>query len=294
MTISPVDSRSHWIPHKELYHWLKSPYQADLELVFPQPLANIISQYANYNLGRNSTNWYQALINLGVLPDKVPPLPLNIHEILDRDCPMHLNKPNLDGTYKKIKDTHFLCLIPAGRIDTLAERKFGAGHAHPYLSAFHYGPVLHDPDMTSFNEPEWVLIANVLLPGSENMDYADQVWICNRFIETTDIPYEIPSFKHALAANLLYSAAEKKGLWGDDLSTRVKETFYWESRTIKGWWDPPRAKRTLIVVDPYSTNSAEIGVDQVVSASRSHQLGITVLWNITNPPPKSQSSCSVS
>jgi hypothetical protein len=293
MTISPVDSRSHWIPPKELYRWLNSPYQADLELVFPHPLAKIISQYADYNLGKNGKNWYVALIRLGVLPDRIPPLPLNINETLDRDCPMHLNRPNLDGTYKKIKDTHFLCLIPAGRIDTLAERKFGAWHKCPYLSAFHYGPALHDPDMTSFNEPEWVLIANILLPGSENMDYAEQDWIANRFVETTDIPYEIPSIKHALATNLLYAAAEKKGLW-ESLSTRVKETFYWETTAKKGWWETPSDKRTLIIVDPYSADSAEIGVDQVIPAFRSHQLGITVLWKITKPTPKSPSSCSVS
>jgi hypothetical protein len=150
--------------------------------------------------------------------------------------------------------------------------------------------------MTSFNEPEWVLIPNVLLPGSENMNYADQVGLFENWKATTDINYEIPSFKHTLAANLLYAAAEKRGLWGKSLCSRVRETYYWKSSTIKEWWIAPLSfdKRNLTIADPYSGDNLETGVDEAPCAYISHQLGMTVLWKITKPTPKPLGSCSVS
>ena len=296
MTMPPVDLRTHWISPKDQYQWLKSPYLAVLELAFPQILANIISQYANYNLGKNRSNWYKALINLGLLPDRIPPLPLNIHEILDRDCPLHPNSPNLDGTYKKIQDTHFLCLLPAGQIDTLAKRKFGVQHRSPYLSDVHYGPGLHDPELALFNNPEWVLISNVLLPASTNANYECQTLMIETLRKSTDIDYEIPSFKHALGANLLHAAAEKRSLWGESLSTRVEETFRWNFKSVKEWWNASVnwENRNLTIVDPYSLDSMEIGVHNAPCSLLSHQVGIAVIWRITKPSFNSAEACSIS
>ena len=278
---------THWITPEEQLRILSAPFLPQIKQVLPLPLANIVADYALYHLSLNATLWYIALKKLPDSPEKIPPLPLNMIQIFHIDCPIQRNELNPDKTHKTIEDTHFLGLIPKGSVDKLACQIFGTKHKRPYLSDFHYGPGLQHPDITDFNEPEWVMISP-LLPKSENKTYAQQMKMIKKLKKTTGINYEPPTFKHTLALNLLYAAAVEKGLWEKSLATRVQETFHWKTRNLKEWWNSPDSstERNLTIGDPYSQYNAEIGINQTPVSHRSHFERIAVLWKISKPTPQ--------
>src|SRR5947208_13192342 len=99
-----------WITPKQQLERLFEPIRVEVTGTgMPAVLAQIVAEYAA------NTAWYEALERLNILPEKLPPLPWDIHLILGGLCPIRAieGETKEDATLYRVSDTHSLCLIPA-------------------------------------------------------------------------------------------------------------------------------------------------------------------------------------
>ena len=243
----------------------------------PTALAKIVGDYAN-DIGRNGTNWYTALSKLNLLPQSIPPLPSNIHEILMANCPIYSDK--------RVNDTHSLFLFPAGTIDTLAERFFGVP-INPLTDCL--ASAKRHTLSDEFTKCEWGLVTNDLLPDSREKTHEEQKKMIQEIRDRAFLPYEVPPFKYALAANLLNTAAEgDRSLWlnRNDIEgrTRVQETFRYAPYLFGS-----EVREETFSFGNSRCNSTS-GVQQATSIedcrSRSLFLGVAALYRFPDPRPR--------
>jgi hypothetical protein len=134
---------------------------------------------------------------------EIPPLPLNIYEILQSPCPFWPGK--------RVKDTHILVFIPrtVTRIingnsvttpltlrtldELLKSSNNGTGVGYGYI----WDKILQEHGDTPIKESHWVLMTNDVIPGSRNQTYAHQ----KSLVENAG--YEVPSILDAAASILL-------------------------------------------------------------------------------------------
>jgi hypothetical protein len=80
------------------------------------------------------TDWYTARKRLKNLPEKIPSLPLNIHEILNERCPIYGDQTKPDGTHYTVNDTHILQLLceEDGNLNEFEAvvKRYGEEHYH--------------------------------------------------------------------------------------------------------------------------------------------------------------------
>jgi hypothetical protein len=100
---------SRWITPKEQFTRLELPIAKEVSRETPLILdiAKIVALYTGDELDtgdKPATHWYTALERLGLLSSsmKIPPLPLDIHQILDSECPIYAGQVKPDGTPYKI------------------------------------------------------------------------------------------------------------------------------------------------------------------------------------------------
>lgn len=299
-----------WItPHEQLCRLgSRSPLISIVTRVLPvDSVAKIVDEYVNYHFISSFTNWCIdwriALENTGLLSDLIPPLPQNIHQILNRPCPIR-------GGHLKIKDTHVLLLIPACTVNDLARRVFGGVHLTRDFCSDHYlcGPdrslpaFTQQPNLFQFSEPEWILISKTMIPGSANKNYRQQVQMIIDLRKKTMIDYSIPSFKYAFAANCLFSAITHKALWGQN-EIRVQEMFYYNyGKGTIGGIEPYESNFTI--TNPYEYDDVcdeGIGVGRVYCFWKGNNTGVAALLKMSKPTlapklPKytSDDGCTVS
>ncbi len=185
-------------------------------LVEPSPLPPIL------------TNWYTALERIQALPDEIPALPRNIHQILGSNCPIHSNK--------RIGETHSLYLIPPGTLNGLEECVSAYGQTlypneNPLKFRYFWDAARQEHANVQFNEHQWVLISNDVLPGSRNQSYEKQAQMVADLSANSFTNYQVPSLREASAAIFLHKVATGESLYqaGNEQNgvvytyTRVKE-----------------------------------------------------------------------
>jgi hypothetical protein len=290
----PQQYPADWQTPDQVLRDLCSPFIRAVHEVLPIiPLAALVGEYADHHLSPNCTRWHTALRNLDSLPERVPPLPANMIELLNRDCLIFRNQLNPDGTQRKIKDTFFLCLAPAGTVDDLAIQLFGQQHNRPYLSDFHLGPIFHgvtafrQPHLVEFNEPEWFAVSTSMIPGSKDKTFRQQINMILDAREETGMEITFPNFKHAVTANLLYYAIDGQPLWGDRLRSRIFETYYHKSETLLDSLVGPVATydRNLTISSPSREHGDRFTVGGVPCVYHFDSTGIAALWKISKPTP---------
>ena len=204
------------------------------QLVEPRPLPS------------NQTNWYTALERIGALPDKIPALPRNIHEILGSPCPIH----STDKTPLTVGQTHSLYLLPPGSLNELEQRvssygqKFFQGE-NPLKFGYFWRVALEEHANVQFSEPQWVLISNDVLPGSRNQNVAKQAQMVETLSKKSLTNYQVPTLREAIGAVFLHKVATGESLYPEgneqngtrDTFTRVKETTQ-NTRLIVGGFAP--------------------------------------------------------
>lgn len=297
-----------WTSPSEQLDRLVSPpsyYEESLKKRFPDTIATLIAAYAHGNLGKNAYQWYLAVRKLNIVPQKVPPVPFNIHDMLESTCP-------IEGEPRRITDTHSLWLIPGGlglitNIDELA-KICGQGCDTDFLGPKHPGlregrlQGLRTDKTVGFLEPEWIVIYNCLLFGSKST--CDDECKISKLRDKSFVNYELPSFKYALAANLLKLRLDGNGLWEKNGKvrrlTRVQEDFsfirnriglvrdYYNltvgHRRVKGQVATDLSCISSLEPEP-ETNSSDWDID----------VGVAPIWvGFSAKPPSPNSTCTLS
>lgn len=210
LNITAQPEQGEWItPEEQLRRW-NAPILGQLSKTLPPELLQILGQY----IALPST-WYTALQRIGMLPARIPALPDNIYEILNKKCPIHGDKLDSDGDPLKIWQTHSLYLIPAGTLDELEERVRAYGQAHlaeyggdnPLKFRFFWTRARQQYGKTLFNEPLWVLMSNDILPESRKQSYEKHAEMVEELSKKAFLNYEVPSLRAALGVTFLHKVA---------------------------------------------------------------------------------------
>jgi hypothetical protein len=297
-TISSTQQRypANWQSPNEVLKELYMPFIRKVQEVLPVlEVATLVGEYTHYNLHSNYTLWHRALQNLDLLPEKVPPLPPQIMEFFEQDCKVNpYRRPP-----GKIKETHFLCLAPVCTIDDLAIRIFGERHTDLYLADSSYGSMFHgitifrQPHLVEFTEPEWFAVpTNGINIGSCGKTFREHIQMILNLRKSTGIDYTFPTFKHAIAANLLYYAINEESLWDTITGSRVYETFYCKSEAFA-------LEKNLVVNSPCKKEGHMVRVRSLSSPWGGELTGVVPMWKISKPvpPPKPrgyEADCAIS
>jgi len=151
-----------------------------------------------------------------------PPLPSDIHQILNSPCPFWQGK--------KVEETHLLVLIPKkvnGQLLTLANLAQGIqkpkqGNATKFNSWSPGGN-----ENLSIANSYWVLMTRDVLEGTRNKSYADQTQIVSGFRQKTGIDYQPPKLLEAAVCILMEHASKGTRLYSDSpwTFTRCQEKY---------------------------------------------------------------------
>ena len=186
-----------------------------------------------HSLPSNFTNWYTALKRIDALPDKIPALPLNIHEILRSACPIF----STDKTLRTIGETHSLYLIPPGTLNELEQRVSRYGQQffqgeNPLKFRYFWNEARQEHGDIPVDEPRWVLITNDVLLGSRNQPYERQAQMITDLNERNSTNYQVPTLRETVLSLFLERIATGTSLYqeGNEQNgnqytyTRVAET----------------------------------------------------------------------
>jgi hypothetical protein len=104
--------------------------------------------------------------------ENIPPLPANIEEILNSPCPFWLEQ--------KVRETHFLCLIPktvngkALTLNNLQKLVKSPKQGTPTKYRDFTSDVRKEHGSTPVDQSHWVLMTKDVIPGSLNKKYDEQ------------------------------------------------------------------------------------------------------------------------
>ncbi|MBF5058757.1 putative nucleotidyltransferase substrate binding domain-containing protein [Candidatus Neptunochlamydia vexilliferae] len=154
---------------------------------------------------------------------EVPPLPLNIEEILNSPCSI--------WSGKKVKETHLLTLIPKtvngksltlNALQALIEKPLGGGHATKCRTYIAYVEELGDQGVLYSH---WLLMSHDVIPDSRNKKYNDQKSLVKALSQKSQKPYTLPKALEAAVTILMEHARSGKRLYsGSPLTyTRCQE-----------------------------------------------------------------------
>jgi hypothetical protein len=190
------------------------------------------------------TNWYIARKRLNILPEKIPPLPENITQILNSKCSIYGDQIKEDGTHPRVGETHFLQLIC--QEDGSLIQFIDVLRAY-YLNEKERFWILNFSTITRRehgNVPfksHWELITKDVIPGSQKKTYNQQIAIVEALAQKSFVNYEVPSLKSMSPALLLHTVATR------DLLYKVGRTYSRVQEVAEGYH--------LVVVGPGPPNS---------------------------------------
>lgn len=226
------DPRAHWITPEEQLKRLPSHIAEIVSSLTPliDNVANIVAVYTD---DEPLTHWYKALNRLNALPKKIPPLPWNIGQILNSKCPIYSNQKKEDGTSYKIRDTHFLSLVPKefGSLNHLEKtilKPYGEKEYPKGKNPLRFGRIPDGYGEIAFPKTHWVLLTNTALPGSWGKTWNQQIAQVGALRKKAFVNYEIPSLQDIISArttNLVATGDRRCQSGGeqDGTATRVKE-----------------------------------------------------------------------
>lgn len=248
-------------------------YRTEMGDIANPGIAKIISQCAVVDtLSPSLTNWHTALQRSNALPDKIPPLPWNIEQILNSKCPIFCEERKPNETHYKVEDTHSLYLDPFPTINALeaSVNVYGQSyypHENPLRIQRFWAENCRRAHGNVEFEPQWILISNNVLPDSRKKSYEEQAQMVADLSKEAFVNYEVPSLKAAIAASFLHKVATGASLYtkGDsqsyifDTYTRVQETI---------------GKQDHMAVGAFAPSGLDVNIDCMLS---SFELGVAVV-----------------
>ena len=236
-TQAPTNPRANWMTPEQQLKRLHLPIAVEVQTgspLFPE-IAKIVSLYAGAD--ESLTDWYRALSLLKALPERIPPLPQNIHEIMDSKCPIYGDQMQADGTFLKVKQTHLLSLVPEefGTLEKLVTtilkpyaKKNYSSHENPLR--FRQFPdrltYLHAP----FLKTHWVLMTKDILPKSKGKSREDQAVLIDDLNRKAGVVYETPALNQCFVATIVHKVATGKSLYQAscrDSNHFLTQTYTW-------------------------------------------------------------------
>lgn len=158
----PSIPKESWITPTEQLSRISAPILQTLSQFFPKDVACLVLHYGQPH--PIFTEWHEALVSLKILPDKIPPLPEDIHDLVERPCPISGNK-------QKIYNTHHLILVL--------------------------------PDNTPSSDPiHWELMTKYVIDANIPKifdNYSQKLEFLGKINQTSDTNYEIPSLESIAA-----------------------------------------------------------------------------------------------
>lgn len=178
------------------------------------------------------TKWKKYFGNIGFEPK----LPKNIEEMLNRPC--------VFWPGKKIKDTHYLTLIPEKingvqvNLNIILDKVKSKKNECSLNYVGYSNEVRKALGALSTLNSYWVLMTRKTIPGSESKTYPDQQSLIEEFVEKTGAPpicYDFPSVLEAVTTISMYYFDKKERIYTEDplMYTTCKETV-----GFGGKWHP--------------------------------------------------------
>ena len=172
------------------------------------------------------TNWEKALNRLGKLPPKIPPLPPNIFEILNRSCPIYKGK--------RVEETHFLSLIPQNleSLNSLKQDLFDKGKVRSHFLRPEHS---EEYENLPLEKTHWVLMTKDVLPKSKGQ--TDQILIdkIHDLARRTYLNYQMPTLQQAFVAIATHEVATGEKLYPLGTYTRVQNPNHRERFVVGGF-----------------------------------------------------------
>lgn len=147
------------------------------------------------------TTWYKGLKRIGKLPEKIPPLPANIYQILEGKCPKQIcSKTKPDRTFYKIKEKCTLILIPQELenpdefekvVKAYGEEHYPEGE-NPLQYRDFWDPAREQHGKTPFGPTCWILHTDDVLEGSRNRSWYGQAALVDALARETFVNWQVP------------------------------------------------------------------------------------------------------
>jgi hypothetical protein len=178
--------------------------------------SKIVSSYTSLpDIAFGKAKWEKYFGSVGV----EPPLPSNINAILNAPCTFWSDK--------KVRNSHFLVLIPEkvnGKpftLNYLADliQKPKSGHAAKY--SYYHDDVKKELGEKSYHS-HWALMTKDVVPKSRSIVYVDQCKLMSDHSKRTNLPYELPLALEAAVCILMEHVQTGKRLYRDDPLTYTR------------------------------------------------------------------------
>ena len=241
----------HWItPQKQLEELVQSETALikTLTNVLIIDVAKIISTYT-FQPNSQLTAWHESLEKIGKLPPFIPPLTIDILQILESPCSEGIcaqKKP--DGTSYTLGEKCILLLLPEelgsnGEFRTLA-LAHGAAHHVAQPTLFHCQYALKEFFQDTPTIPtRWVIVTKDILPATRDRSYETQEGLVHALNEgnpstlATSINWSVPELSQMIKAIFLTKIGTATTLYGsgDTTYTRTINEAMNHRLAIGGW-----------------------------------------------------------
>jgi hypothetical protein len=183
-------------------------------------LTDVAVMVAQYYLDLTSelTNWYTALQRLNQLPERMPPLPWNIIQILRGECSIFSEQLPPDEVPLKMIETGVLYLMPDDTVNEFEAvvRAYGAQHypadANP-LQFRYFWPEARAEHGNTASKMHWVWMTRTVIPESRNKPVAEQEALIASLNAKSFVEYEFPTLPDASKVLFLHKVATGESLY---------------------------------------------------------------------------------
>lgn len=223
-------SKANWITPKESLKQLRSPLIKKIDEI-SKLIPDVAALVAQYD--QRHTEWYTALKLIGRLPKKIPPLPPNIHKILNKPCPKEIcNTKKPDGTFYTVGEKCTLMLVPE-ELGTLNEfekavKAYGKTKypedQNPLQFQYFWNAALQEHGNVRFKPTHWVLHTDDVLEKSQNKSYKKQEGLVQSLAKRTSVKWKVPNFHDTITTIFLKKLATGKSLYLK-YNKEIKYTF---------------------------------------------------------------------
>lgn len=246
----PEPYPANWVTPEEQLKWLqaKPPVEtvvekavnAEVSTHIIPPLANIVSEYSK----ESPHWWYTALKRLQeafpeqrILPERISPLPNNIHIIL--------NGKSAVNEGQQVRDDHILPLIPQelGTIremrslfEAYGDKTYGKGKHPLKVSNYYDGLYEFNSYYADRQAPptHFALITKTILPGTRNKSAKKQTDKVDALREKALVQYEEPTLRDMIAAIFLYYIATGEMLFPRKKDNNSDDIIYTRCLKLEG------------------------------------------------------------
>lgn len=240
LTSPPPDPKAHWITPNEQLRQLAFP-EVERRTEVSRLIPDLTDIVASYVLDPKLTTWCTSLKLIKRLPKKIPPLPRDIHQILNSPCPRKIcSKKKPDGTFYTVGEKCTLTLVPEelGTINAFERdvRAYGEKqypeNENPLQFCYFMDDYRAVHENVLFGPTYWQLHTDSILERSRDKTYVTQAALVDDLARETLVDWQVPGLRDTIATIFLHKIGTGESLFQIENDqdeevhtyTRVKET----------------------------------------------------------------------